>query len=90
MANDRPSEQDRIEAIRRLLEGLTNGDDATEIAASTADLHPTRDTFPGEVFLELAADVREVAQIERSNAIRLEDLCRRLLPEVEFRGKENR
>ncbi|MCP3859900.1 MAG: hypothetical protein GY704_09625, partial [Phycisphaeraceae bacterium] len=90
VANDHPGEQDRIEAIRCLLGGLTHGADAIEIAASIVDLHPKNDTFPGEVFLELGADVLELAQVERSNPIRFEDLCGRFPPEVEFRGKENR
>jgi hypothetical protein len=52
----RPSEDGRIEAIRRLLSGLANGDDAHELAAAVSDLHPKNNTFPGEVFMGLAAD----------------------------------
>ena len=52
----RPTEEDRTEAIRRLLSGLERGSDAHELAAAVADLHPKNNTFPGEVFMEIAPD----------------------------------
>jgi hypothetical protein len=86
----RPTEDDRIEAIRRLLSGLEKGTDANELAAGIADLHPKNDTFPGEVFMGLAADVLDVAGIGRDTAIRYEGLLEAHLPECRFRGRENR
>lgn len=41
----RPTEDDRIEAIRRLLYGLQDGADAHELAAAVADLHPKNGSF---------------------------------------------
>ncbi|MCP4106521.1 MAG: hypothetical protein GY749_13470 [Desulfobacteraceae bacterium] len=90
VAPSRPTEQDRVEAIRRLLAGMTAGSGAVELTASVGDLHPENNTFPGEVFMGLAADALEVAGIGRTNPILFADLCSRFLPEVEFRGKENR
>lgn len=86
----RPTEGDRIEAIRRLLSGLADGADAHELAAAVADLHPKNNTFPGEVFMELAADAFDAADISRDNSIPYEGLREVHLPEGAFRGRENR
>jgi hypothetical protein len=86
----RPTEDDRVEAIRRLLSGLENGADAHELAAAVAGLHPKNNTFPGEAFMELAADAFDVAGIGRDTAIPYEGLLEAHLPECQFRGRENR
>ena len=90
MAQKQPTERDRVEAIRRLLEGLAGGVDAVDLAASVADLHPKNNTFPGEVFMGLAADALELAGIDRASPIELEGFTARFLPEVAFKGKQNR
>lgn len=86
----RPTEDDRIEAIRRLLSGLEAGADVHELAAAVAEFHPKNDTFPGEVFMGLAADAFDVAGVSRDNSIPYEGLRETHLPECEFRGRENR
>lgn len=55
-----------------------------ELTASVADLHPKHNTFPGEVFMELAADAT------RNDPIPYEGLRETYLSECEFRGKNNR
>ena len=90
MARRRPSEEDRLEAIRRLLSGLADGADVHELAAFIADLHPKNNTFPGEVFMGLAADALEAAGATRHEPITYEGLRETYLPECEFRGRENR
>ena len=90
MATKRPTEQDQREALRRFLSGLAEGADVFELAESMADLHPKNNTFPGEVFMALAADVLELANVTRSDPIRYEGLREAYLPECEFRGRENR
>ena len=85
-----PTEEDRTEAIRRLLSGLERGFDAHELAAAVADLHPKNNTFPGEVFMEIAADALEIAGISRDASIPYEGLREAHLPECSFRGRENR
>lgn len=90
MARKRPTEEDHREAVRRLLTGLAAGDDAVDLVASVADLHPKNDTFPGEVYMELAADALEVAGAGRDDPIPYEGLRETHLPEREFRGRENR
>ncbi|MCL1601056.1 MAG: hypothetical protein M3112_05925 [Actinomycetia bacterium] len=90
MARQGPTEEDRDEALRRVLSGLAAGDDVFEIAVSVADLHPKHNTFPGEVFMELAADALEIADATRTEPIPYEGLRETYLPECEFRGKDNR
>jgi len=90
MARQGPTEEDRDEALRRLLSGLVAGDDVFELAASVADLHPKYNTFPGEVFMDLAADALEIADATRNDPVPYEGLRDIYLPECEFRGKNNR
>ncbi|MEA2024534.1 MAG: hypothetical protein U9N79_09630 [Actinomycetota bacterium] len=90
MARRGPTEEGRGEALRRLLSGLAAGDDVFELTTSVADLHPKHNTFPGEVFMELAADALEITDATRNEPIRYEGLRETYLPECEFRGKDNR
>jgi hypothetical protein len=41
------TEADEHEAIRRLLTGLSSGQDVFELSAAVADLHHKNNTFPG-------------------------------------------
>jgi hypothetical protein len=69
---------------------LANGADALDLAASVADLHPKNNTFPGEVFMGLAADALEIAAATREEPIPYEGLRETYLAECEFRGRQNR
>ena len=42
-------------ARRALVDGLARDADISELLSGLAPLHPRNDTFPGEVFLRLAA-----------------------------------
>ena len=86
----RPTDEDRIEAIRRLLAGLVGDVDANQLVVEMADLHVRHNTFPGEVFMELAADALDATRVEREPGIAYRDLLSKHLGEVEFRGKEHR
>jgi hypothetical protein len=90
MATKRPTEQDQREALRRFLSGLAEGADVFELAESVKDLHPKNNTFPGEVFMALAADALELANVTRGHPIRYDGLREAYLPECRFRGRENR
>ena len=90
MARQGPTEEDRDEALRRLLSGLAAGDDVFELAASVADLHQKYNTFPGEVFMDLAADALEIAGATRNDPISYEGLLETYLLECEFWGRNNR
>jgi len=85
-----PTDEDHTEAIRRLLAGLAEGVDANQLLVDMADLHIRHNTFPGEVFLELAADALRAAHVEREHDIGYRDLLSTHLNEVEFRAREQR
>jgi hypothetical protein len=86
-AAKRPTDEDRIAALEIVLRGMAAGSDVYDLAAALAPLHPPRNTFPGEVFLELAADALEVGGVDRAHPIEFSGLRERYLPEREFRGK---
>ena len=65
----RPTDDDRIEALRRFLGGLARGDDANQLASTMSDLHVRHNTFPGEVLMELSADALHTTGIERESAV---------------------
>ena len=76
-----PTAEDRIVAIRYALAGIAAGGDLSEVRFELDPLHPKNDTFPGEVFLELAADAIEEAGASRAEPIEFEGLRERYLPE---------
>ena len=53
-------------------------------------LHLRDNTFPGEVFLHLAADALDWCRASRADPLALEGLRERCLPECTFRGRENK
>ena len=55
-ARKRPTTGDTVTARRILLDGLARDADISELVSELAPLHPRDNTFPGEVFLQLAAD----------------------------------
>jgi hypothetical protein len=80
-------DSDREEALRRVLAGLARGDDANDISASVADLHVRNDTFPGEVFMQLAVDALEHVGVARDDPFDYGELVSVHLPEVDLRGR---
>ena len=55
-ARKQPTSEGAAIARWRLLDGLGGDKDIFEVMAGLASLHPRGNTFPGEVFLRLAAD----------------------------------
>ena len=76
-------------ARRMLLDGLARDTDIFELLDGLASLHPRNDTFPGEVFLHLAADALQWCRASRAEPVPLEGLRERFLPECAFRGRQN-
>lgn len=89
-AKKRPTPQDAVTARQILLDGLARGDDIFEVMTRLGDLHPRDNTFPGEVFLHVAADALDWGGASQADPVLLEGIGKRFLPECSFRGRENR
>jgi len=85
----RPTPEDATTTRRALLDGLARDADISEVLREFATQHPRNDTFPGEVFLHLAADALEWCGASRAEPLPLEGLRERYLPECTFRGRQN-
>jgi len=62
----------------------------SELAGELAPLHPRGNTFPGEVFLHVAADALDWCGASRADPLALEGMPERFLPECAFRGRQNK
>jgi hypothetical protein len=85
-----PTAQDAMTARRILLDGLADDVDMFEILDRLAPLHPRNNTFPGEVFLGLAADVLDWAGVDRAHPVDLEGMRERYLPGCSINGRDRR
>jgi hypothetical protein len=88
-AQKRPTPADAVTARRILLDGLARDADIFDLAGELAPLHPRDNTFPGEVFLHLAADALDWCGASRTDPLSLEGIRDRFLPECAFRGRQN-
>ena len=77
-------------ARRVLLDGLARDADVFELVSELAPLHPRDNTFPGKVFLYLAADALHWCRASRADPLPLERLREQFLPETTFRGRQNK
>jgi hypothetical protein len=89
-AKKRPTPQDSATARQILLGGLARDTEMFELLGELAPLHPRNDTFPGEVFLNVAADALDWCDASRAAPLALEGLRERFLPERTLRGRENK
>jgi hypothetical protein len=89
-ARKRPAPEDTVTARQTLLDGLARDADIFELVGELAPLHLRDNTFPGEVFLHLAADALDWCRASRADPLALEGLRERFLPECTFRGRENK
>jgi hypothetical protein len=89
-ARKRPAPEDTAAARQILLDGLAHDVDIFELVSEAAPLHPRDNTFPGEVFLRLAADALDWCGASRAGPLPLEGLRERFLPECTFRGRQNK
>jgi hypothetical protein len=67
--------------IQLVLSGLANGVDVDDIAPRVAALATDRSLFPGDVLIDLAADIIEASGATREHPIDTTDIRGRLLPE---------
>jgi hypothetical protein len=89
-AKKRPTPQDAVTASQILLDGLARDAGVSELLNQLASLHPRDNTFPGEVFLRLAADALDWPGARRADPVTLEGMPERFLPECAFRGRDKR
>lgn len=82
-----PTREQAVEAVDRLLTALEAGDDPIDVLGGLRSLHPKYNTFPGEIFMELAADALLEGGVDRGNPISQENIISRYLPECEIRGR---
>jgi hypothetical protein len=87
-ASKRPGPAEAAAATRILLDGLAKDWDLSDIGAELAALHPRNDTFPGEVFLRIAADALAWCGASRADPVPLERMRERFLAGCSFRGRE--
>jgi hypothetical protein len=87
-AKKRPTFQDAVTARQILLDGLARDNGIGELITELARLHPRHDTFPGEVFLRLAADALDWCGASQGDPVPLEGMRERFLAERTFRGRE--
>ncbi len=88
-ATKRPTPEDTVTARRVLLDGLSGDADIFGLVTEVAPLHPRDNTFPGEVFLQIAADALDWCGASRADPLPLQGLHERFLPDCAFRGRQN-
>jgi hypothetical protein len=88
-ARKRPTPEGTVTARQILLDGLARDVDIFELVSDLTPLHPRDNTFPGEVFISVAADALAWCGASRADPLPLERLRERFLPECTFRGREN-
>jgi hypothetical protein len=89
-AKKRPTPEDTAAARKILLGGLARDAEISGLMGELAPLHPRDNTFPGEVFLRLAADALDWCGASRTDPLALEGLREQFLPECAFRGRRNK
>jgi len=85
----RPAPEDAGTACRILLGGLARDAEVLELVSELALLHPPGNTFPGEVFLRLAADALDWCRASRADPLPVEGVRERFVPGRAFRGRQN-
>jgi hypothetical protein len=85
-----PTPHDAATARRILLDGLARDSEVSTLVGELALLHPRNNTFPGEVFLNVAVDVLDWCGASRSDPLALEGIRERFLPECAFSGRQNK
>src|SRR5664280_2444113 len=85
--NKQPTAEDRSDAIRIALAGLSSGEQPEEILSKLSALHIRHNTFPAEELLELASNAIEESGAMPADPIDSEGIRERFLPDHPFSGK---
>jgi hypothetical protein len=84
-----PTKEEALRAVDLLLTAIETRADVHDALDAIGPLHPKYNTFPGEIFMRLAADALLEAGVDRSKPISQEGIVSTYLPECEFRGRHN-
>jgi hypothetical protein len=84
-----PTEEEAQQAADLLLSVLEGAGDIFDALDDIRPLHPRNNTFPGEVFMRLAADALAEGGVSPENPISEEQLVQTYLPECTFKGRDN-
>jgi hypothetical protein len=84
-----PTEEEAQQAVSLLLSALEGGGDIFDALEEIRLLHPRDNTFPGEVFMRVAADALAEGRVSPENTISQERLVQSYLPECAFKGRNN-
>jgi hypothetical protein len=85
-----PGPEDAVAARRILLTGLAKDAALPDLFSDLASLHRRNNTFPGEVFLRVAADALAWCGVSSADPLPLEAMRERFLPEYSGRGRDRR
>jgi hypothetical protein len=85
-----PAPEDAAAARRILLTGLAQDTALQDLIRELEHLHPRNNTFPGEIFLRLAADALAWCGASLADQLPLEGMRERFLPEFSGRGGDRR
>ncbi|MGH9066561.1 MAG: hypothetical protein ACRD0J_03430 [Acidimicrobiales bacterium] len=72
-----------------MLLGLARGDDLDTLVRDAFEAHPKGNTFPGEVYLRLGAEVLTLSGADPEHPITQDGLLGDHLPEATFKGRQN-
>jgi len=84
-----PSPDEAREAVGLLLRVVEIDEDIFDALDQIGPLHPKNNTFPGEVFIRLAADALKDGVVSRDSPISEEHIVEKYLSECRFRGRDN-
>lgn len=82
-----PAREDAAAARQMVLSGLARDASVADLISQLA-LHPRHNTFPGEVFLRLAADALAWSGVSPADPLPLEGMRERFLPGYSGRGRD--
>lgn len=83
-----PSDDDARAAMTELLDALARDEDLDVVVENARFRHPKNNTFPGEVFLDVARDALDLADAGRANPIPYEGFLEVHLADWPLRGRE--
>ncbi len=84
----RPSLDNARAAVGFLLGAVETGGDIYDALDQVRPLHPKDNTFPGEVFMRVAAEALRLGGVSAERPLSSEGLVERYLPECRFRGRD--